>query len=366
MSWLSTVGAGAQALRQGARQVRERLRGGAAPPADHGAELEQQVRAAATPAEREEISHAWAARLAHRGGDPALRRALLRTGACEALLEAAALDHRPGAVGGLRMLLTQVLDCPELLRSDLLQAAAGGGELLGEQHVAWLVRVLGALKADAREEARRAERHQLSQDIEHLAQELEELDAHPDLQGKSDKSFKLRARQLEVSGELLDVYAALRQSIEEAKAYQGEVQERREEELVVIGEEATEYSASLQSPGVSVDERHRALQAELQESHEITQTLLQEMDTQRADADASIMQLEEQKRGLKVRLDEVSHQLAQAQIEQRSHLEQRDEQRRIVDAIEAEFRAEIQHEEALVSRARHEQRTAERLRLETE
>ncbi|CAK0889741.1 unnamed protein product [Prorocentrum cordatum] len=250
MSWLSTVGAGAQALRQGARQVRERLRGGAAPPADHGAELEQQVRAAATPAEREEISHAWAARLAHRGGDPALRRALLRTGACEALLEAAALDHRPGAVGGLRMLLTQVLDCPELLRSDLLQAAAGGGELLGEQHVAWLVRVLGALKADAREEARRAERHQLSQDIEHLAQELEELDAHPDLQGKSDKSFKLRARQLEVSGELLDVYAALRQSIEEAKAYQGEVQERREEELVVIGEEATEYSASLQSPGV--------------------------------------------------------------------------------------------------------------------
>mmetsp|Transcript_124254 Transcript_124254/g.247611 ORF Transcript_124254/g.247611 Transcript_124254/m.247611 type:complete len:634 (-) Transcript_124254:10-1911(-) len=357
---------GKSAVREGASKVRATLR--ATPgTTELAAHLEQSAQEVVTATAIDELCHSWVRRLHEESQNPGgatFRRALLQSRAVHVLIDRAARDTAtlrrapPGAAGGTAgagffTLLARLAEDPTL-PAEFINAAAGG--LLSEHHIVWLTRLWTAIQADWQEEVYRAERTELVQRAERVAQDLQCLDnAGVAWEAHAKIDVKLR-RQVELSAQLMSTYGSLQESLEDCNAHQREADETKLQALAGLIAEVKEYSAYLQgsaSEGIAL--RHEQLRQDLQATHDSVQEQLRSLDEECLMADQCIEELEARKRDIRAQLDAVAGELQVGQVEQRRHMELCHSQHSSIDAIEAEFRSRLRAEDTALASAQEEQ-----------
>ncbi|CAK0809588.1 unnamed protein product [Prorocentrum cordatum] len=205
-------------------------------------------------------------------------------------------EDKDSPVATLYELLSKTLSCPQAHWAEVLRLAMGADGPLLDGHVAWVVGVVSAMKADWHEEALLSERRELALRAELLRQEINAIEGPAE--GASPDDERCR-RRVASSAELLQTYQAVRRNLEEAQSHRHDLFEEREKDLGLIVEQLQAHIVGLQSTASASTARHKHLEVELKQSQDSIQSQLQHMDDVRVQIDQELEQLEERKKQLR-------------------------------------------------------------------
>lgn len=330
-----------------------------------GAEAERRALEAAKkgPAEVEEVMRVWVRELEKGGRGSGFRNAFLQSRALELILETIAMEpslrrHFAQAQAwtsfGIRGLLGQTMDCSEDVWSSIVRCAFGESELISEPLAQLTAQLVGAVKAGAAADAV-AQRVALSERADALSKELERL-----CEQELGERSSAHARRVGKSGELLGVYRAVAQSIDESVQEESEARRALDDHFAHLDSEAQAYVQALTDPAKGLAQRNKSLQAGLQTSHDDLQAELHRIEDERSEMDKAIEDFEATKRQCREELDNLNTELKATQAEQRRHMQQCDDKHSVLNSIEAEFRAKIRVEDDAIYNFQRERSAIER------
>ncbi|CAJ1438109.1 unnamed protein product [Effrenium voratum] len=335
------------------------------------AQLESQALAAveAGHAAVEQLCQAWSRQLntaatvagSHGVARDGTWQALLRSRAVETLLEGSCRHAQGQPLGqfdgsALRLLMARVLpDDHAALGQELVTVLSGErGDLASEDHTQFAAAMLAGGKVDWQSEANFAEQCELKKKCETLRQEMQKL-------GERHGEALDRPARVQISAELLGLYEALHQSLEEAECQSTSTAEARHQGFTRLLADIEAHAASLEG-SEGVGQRQRCLQEELRQAHDLLAEELSQIDEKRAAADRQIERLETQKLQIRQRLQGLDDKLHAAREAQRTCLAERDGRRAKVTEVEAQFHQRLQGVEQQGLQARKEVAAAEKVR----
>ncbi|CAJ1367355.1 unnamed protein product [Effrenium voratum] len=256
----------------------------------------------------------------------------------------------------LRLLMARVLpDDHAALGQELVTVLSGErGDLASEDHTQFAAAMLAGGKVDWQSEANFAEQCELKKKCETLRQEMQKL-------GERHGEALDRPARVQISAELLGLYEALHQSLEEAECQSTSTAEARHQGFTRLLADIEAHAASLEG-SEGVGQRQRCLQEELRQAHDLLAEELSQIDEKRAAADRQIERLETQKLQIRQRLQGLDDKLHAAREAQRTCLAERDGRRAKVTEVEAQFHQRLQGVEQQGLQARKEVAAAEKVR----
>ncbi|CAJ1367357.1 unnamed protein product [Effrenium voratum] len=345
------------------------------------AQLESQALAAveAGHAAVEQLCQAWSRQLntaatvagSHGVARDGTWQALLRSRAVETLLEGSCRHAQGQPLGqfdgsALRLLMARVLpDDHAALGQELVTVLSGErGDLASEDHTQFAAAMLAGGKVDWQSEANFAEQCELKKKCETLRQEMQKLgERHGEALDRSNQNrFGCgKPARVQISAELLGLYEALHQSLEEAECQSTSTAEARHQGFTRLLADIEAHAASLEG-SEGVGQRQRCLQEELRQAHDLLAEELSQIDEKRAAADRQIERLETQKLQIRQRLQGLDDKLHAAREAQRTCLAERDGRRAKVTEVEAQFHQRLQGVEQQGLQARKEVAAAEKVR----